>query len=51
VFNLKADFISYPVYVTSEVSSEAGPVNGIQYYGRVDDIKVNGGKVRFVVES
>ncbi|MGM0751767.1 MAG: DUF2357 domain-containing protein [Bacillota bacterium] len=39
------------LYVTSEVSSEAGPVNGIQYYGRVEDIKVNDGKVRFVVES
>ena len=37
--------------VTSEVSSEAGPMNGIQYYGRVEDIKVNDGKVRFVVES
>lgn len=33
------------------MSSEAGPENGIQYYGRVEDIKVYDGKVRFKVES
>ncbi|TYS89957.1 restriction endonuclease-like protein [Rossellomorea aquimaris] len=39
------------LYVTSEASSDAGPLNGIQYFGRVEDIKVYDGKVKFEVKS
>ncbi|WP_433747844.1 DUF2357 domain-containing protein [Falsibacillus pallidus] len=39
------------LYVTSEVSKETRAENGIQFYGRVQDVKVLEGKVRFEIES
>ncbi|RLQ93622.1 restriction endonuclease-like protein [Falsibacillus albus] len=39
------------LYVTSHVSDATGAANGIQFYGRILDVKVEGDLVRFEVES
>jgi uncharacterized protein len=39
------------LYVTSEVSALVGVSNGIEFYGRVQDVKIQGSRVRFEVES
>jgi uncharacterized protein len=44
-----AKFIA--LYVTFEVSNETGSANGIQFFGRVQDILLQQDKVRFEVQS
>lgn len=39
------------LYVTSDVSREIDTLNGIKFFGRVEDMEILDGKVRFMVES
>lgn len=39
------------LYVTSDISREIDTSNGIKFFGRVEDMEIFDGKVRFMVES
>ncbi|MEW4219984.1 restriction endonuclease-like protein [Rossellomorea marisflavi] len=39
------------LYITSDVSREIDTSNGIKFFGRVEDIEILNGKIRFIVES